>query len=417
MSISSIESRLARELNFGAAQIERTVALLDEGNTIPFITRYRKEVTGGLDEEQLRKLAERLQYLRNLEARRAEVQKALEDGGHLTPELAAQLIAAETLQVIEDIYLPFRPKRRTRAQVAREQGLQALAEALLAQDAGGKSRAALAEAFVDAEKGVADIEAAYAGARDIVAETIAETAAVRQAVREAVRRTGVVRVARKDETADAEGKYRLYHEFGEALTTLPPHRILAINRGEREGVLKIELEANDAAFIATLQRRYATGAGFVAEETRAAIADGYKRLLAPAIERDLRGDLTERAETHALTIFAANLRGLLLQSPLRGRIVMGLDPGFRTGCKVAVVDATGKYLEGGVVYLHQPDRAKEALLKTIQRWGVQIIAIGNGTASRETEALIAEVIKSNELQVTSDAPSSSLVTRHSSLKY
>src|SRR5215213_1720666 len=393
MQGNTIESRLARELSLGAAQIERTVGLLDEGNTIPFITRYRKEVTGGLDEEQLRKLAERLQYLRNLEARRAEVHKALEDGGHLTPELAAQLIAAETLQVIEDIYLPFRPKRRTRAQVAREQGLQALADALLAQDAGGKSRVVLAEAFVDAEKGVADIEAAYAGARDIVAETIAETASVRQAVREAVRRTGVVKVVRKDAAADAEGKYRLYHEFGEALTTLPPHRILAINRGEREGVLKIELEANHDAFITTLQRRYASGQGFVADEVRAAVADGYKRLLAPAIERDLRADLTERAEMHALTIFAANLRGLLLQPPLRGRIVMGLDPGFRTGCKVAVVDATGKYLEGGVVYLHQPDKAKEALLKTIQRWGVQIIAIGNGTASRETEALVAEVIR------------------------
>src|SRR5215213_4353758 len=191
MQGNTIESRLARELNFSAPQVERTVAMLDEGNTIPFITRYRKEVTGGLDEEQLRKLAERLQYLRNLEARRAEVHKALEDGGNLTPDLAAQLASAETLQTIEDIYLPFRPKRRTRAQVAREQGLQPLAEALLAQDAGGKNRVALAEAFIDPEKGVADIEAAYAGARDIVAETIAETAAVRQAVREAVRRTGV----------------------------------------------------------------------------------------------------------------------------------------------------------------------------------------------------------------------------------
>ncbi len=432
MAETTIESRLARELSLSAAQIERTVGLLDEGNTIPFITRYRKEVTGGLDEEQLRKLAERLQYLRNLEARRAEVHKALEDGGHLTPELDAQLAAAETLQAIEDIYLPFRPKRRTRAQVAREQGLQPLADALLAQDAGGKSRAALAEAFVDPEKGVTDIEAAYAGARDIVAETIAETAVVRQAVREATRRTGVVRVVRKDEAADAEGKYRLYHEFGEALTTLPPHRILAINRGEREGVLKVELESNHDAFIATLQRRYASGQGFVADEVRAAVADGYKRLLAPAIERDLRGDLTERAEAHALTIFAANLRGLLLQPPLRGRIVIGLDPGFRTGCKVAVVDATGKYLEGGVVYLHQPDKAKETLLKTVQRWGVQIIAIGNGTASRETEALVADVIKqydegrktkdeSNPEASQNDEPAnnerSSFVLRPSSLRY
>ncbi|HEU5101097.1 MAG TPA: Tex family protein [Roseiflexaceae bacterium] len=393
MPENTIEARLARELSLGAGQVERTVALLDEGNTIPFITRYRKEITGGLDEDQLRKLADRLQYLRNLEARRAEVHKSLEDGGHLTPELAAQLAAAETLQTIEDIYLPFRPKRRTRAQVAREQGLQPLADALLAQDAGGKSRAELAEAFVDPEKGVADVEAAYAGARDIVAETIAETAAVRQAVREATRRTGLVRVARKDDAADAEGKYRLYHEFGEALTTLPPHRILAINRGEREGALKVEVEANHDAFVATLQRRYAGGHGFVADEVCAALADGYKRLLAPAIERDLRGELTERAEQHALTIFAANLRGLLLQPPLRGRVVMGIDPGFRTGCKVAVVDATGKYLEGGVIYLHQPDKAKETLLRTAQRWGVQIIAIGNGTASRETEALVADVIR------------------------
>src|SRR5215212_5888070 len=203
MNSPSIETRLAKELSLGSGQVERTVALLDEGNTIPFITRYRKEVTGGLDEDQLRKLSDRLQYLRNLEARRAEVVKLLETGGHLTPELAAQLAAAETLQAIEDIYLPFRPKRRTRAQVAREQGLQDLADVVLAQDAGGKSRDALAQAFVDPEQGVADVEAAYAGARDIVAETIAETAAVRQAVREAVRRTGVVRVVRKDDAADA----------------------------------------------------------------------------------------------------------------------------------------------------------------------------------------------------------------------
>src|SRR6266540_876953 len=393
MPENTIEARLANELNLSLSQVDRTVALLDEGNTIPFITRYRKELTGGLDEDQLRKLADRLHYLRNLEARRAEVAKLLEEGGHLTPEIAAELAAAATLQAIEDIYLPFRPKRRTRAQVAREQGLQPLADLLLAQDAGGQSRVDLAAAFVDPERGVADTEAAYAGARDIIAETVAETAAVRQAVREATRRTGVLRVVRKEAAADAEGKYQLYHEFGESLTTLPPHRILAINRGEREGALKVEVEANHDAFIGTLQRRYATGRGFVADEVRAALADGYKRLLAPAIERDLRAELTERAGEHALTIVAANLRGLLVQPPLRGRIVMGLDPGFRTGCKVAVVDATGKYLDGGVVYLHQPDKATDTLLKMAQKWGVQIIAIGNGTASRETEALVAEVIK------------------------
>jgi len=425
MPENTIESRLATELNLSQSQVDRTIALLDEGNTIPFITRYRKEATNGLDEEQLRRLADRLQYLRNLEARRAEVYKLLEEGGHLTPELADQLAAAATLQAIEDLYLPFRPKRRTRAQVARQHGLQPLADLLLAQDAGGQSRADLAAAFVDPERGVVDVEAAYAGARDIIAETVAETATVRQAVREATRRTGVLRVVRKEESADAEGKYQLYHEFGEALTTLPPHRILAINRGEREGALKVEVEANHDAFIGTLQKRYGTGQGFVADEVRAAVADGYKRLLAPAIERDLRADLTERAEAHALTIFAANLRGLLLQPPLRGRIVMGLDPGYRTGCKVAVVDATGKYLEGGVVYLHQPDKAKQTLLNMARKWGVQVVAIGNGTASRETEALVAEVIKLDDeskavLSGSGDSASgapSSFVLRPSSLKY
>jgi protein Tex len=393
MTISSIESRLAKELSLSAAQVASTIALLDEGNTIPFITRYRKEATGGLDEEQLRALADRLQYLRNLEARREEVRGLLEQGGHLTEELAAALAAAGTLQAIEDIYLPFRPKRRTRAQVAREQGLQPLADLLLAQDAGGKGRDELAAPFVDPEKGIADVEAAYAGARDILAETVAETAQVRQAVREATRRTGMVRVVRKEEDADAEGKYRLYHDFGEKLATLPPHRILAINRGEREGVLKVDLEANHDAFIGTLQRRYATASSWLGDEARAAVSDGYKRLLAPAIERELRNELTERAEAHALTIFAANLRGLLLQPPLRGKVVMGVDPGYRTGCKIAVVDATGKYLEGGLIYLHQPDSAKETLLRVARKWGVQIMAIGNGTASRETEALVAEVIR------------------------
>jgi uncharacterized protein len=419
MTIPAIESRLAKELSLSAAQVTGAVVLLDEGNTIPFITRYRKEATGGLDEEQLRALADRLQYLRNLEARREEVRTLLEQGGHLTDELAALLAAAEMLQAIEDIYLPFRPKRRTRAQIAREQGLQPLADALLAQEAAGKGRDELAAPFVDPEKGIADVEAAYAGARDILAETVAETAQVRQAVREATRRTGTLRTVRKEESADAEGKYRLYHDFGEQLVALPPHRILAINRGEREGALKVDVEANHDAFISTLQRRYATDPGWLGDEARAAVSDGYKRLLIPAIERDLRNELTERAEAHALKVFAANLRGLLLQPPLRGKVVMGVDPGYRTGCKIAVVDATGKYLEGGVVYLHQPDSAKETLLRTARKWGVQIVAIGNGTASRETEALVAEVIKLNDERkpMNDEGKDSSFIAHRSSLRY
>jgi uncharacterized protein len=394
----TLETRIAQELQFTPAQVARTVALLDEGNTVPFITRYRKEATGGLDEQQIRKLAERLEYLRALEARRAEVRQLLEQGGNLSEELAAQLGAAQTLQAIEDLYLPFRPKRRTRAQVAREQGLQPLADMLLAQQSDGRTRAEAAQPFVDPEHGVEDIDAALAGARDIAAETIAETAAVRQALREATRRTATLRARRRDEQADPEGKYRDYYDFSNPLAGMPPHRVLAVNRAEREEALKVELAANDEAFIATLQRRYATGAGWVAEELRAAIADGYKRLLAPAIERDLRSELTEQAEAHALQIFAANLRGLLLQPPLRGRTVIGVDPGYRTGCKVAAVDPTGKYLEGGVVYLHHPEQAREALLKMVRRWNAQVIAIGNGTASRETEALVAEVIQRYEAE-------------------
>jgi uncharacterized protein len=387
-----ITQRLAQELALTHEQVERTVALLDDGNTIPFITRYRKEATGGLDEEQLRRLAERLEYLRNLEARRAEVHAHLEAGGRLTDELAAQLAAAATLQAIEDIYLPFRPKRRTRAQIAREHGLQPLADLLLAQAPAGQERAALAAPYVDPERGIADVEAAYAGARDIIAETIAETAAVRQAVREATRRTATVRTSLR-ENGDPEGKYQTYHEFSGPLENLAPHRILAINRGEREEALKVALEANHDAFISTIQRRFARDAGWMGDEMRAAVADGYRRLLAPAIERDLRNELTERAEAHALQVFAANLRGLLLQPPLRGRIVLGVDPGYRTGCKLAVVDATGRYLAGDTIYLHQPDRARETLQRLIERHGAQVIAIGNGTASRETEALVADVIR------------------------
>ncbi len=391
-----MQTILARELNLTPDQVARTIALLDEGNTVPFITRYRKEATGGLDEQQIRQLAERLEYLRALEARRAEVGQLLEQGGHLTPELAAQLAAATTLQTIEDLYLPFRPKRRTRAMIAREQGLQPLADILLAQQPERRTREEVAASFIDAERGVNDAEAAMAGARDIAAETFAETAAVRQAVREATRKTGVLRVTRKDEQADTEGKYRDYYDYQGPFANTPPHRTLAINRAEREEALKVAIEANHEGFIASLQRRNAPAGGWVGGEMRTAIGDGYKRLLIPAIERDLRNELTEQAEAHALTIFAANLRGLLLQPPLRSRVVMGVDPGFRTGCKIAVVDQTSKYLEGGVIYLHQPDRAKEQLLAMIERHSVEIIAIGNGTASRETEALVAEVIHDKE---------------------
>ncbi len=410
-----ILTRIARELGLTVQQVERTVALLDEGSTVPFITRYRKEATGGLDEEQIRRLAERLGYLRGLEARRAEVRASMEQGGHLTPELDKALAAAETLQAIEDIYLPFRPKRRTRAQMARELGLQPLAELLLARQHGGHGPDEVCTPFLGEQ--VPTVAVALAGARDIVAEMVAETASVRQAVREAVRRTAHVRVSRKEGVADEKGTYQAYYEFSQPLTALPPYRTLAINRGEREGVLIIDLESNQDAFIGSLQRRYAPGHGWMDDEVRAAVADGFKRLLAPAIERDLRSELSDVAEQHALVIFAANLRGLLLQSPLRGRVVLGVDPGFRTGCKLAVVDTTGKYVEGALIYLHQPDKAKETLLALCQRRGVQVIAIGNGTASRETEALVAEVIRIRDEGRIANRDASSLIPHPSLLQY
>lgn len=263
---------------------------------------------------------------------------------------------------------------------------------LLAQDAGGRDRAELAAAFIDPAKGVLDAEAAYAGARDIVAETVAETASVRQAVREATRRTGLLRVARKEAAADAEGKYQLYYEFGESLANCPPHHILAISSGEREGVLKADVEANHDAFIGTLQRRYAHGRGFVADEVRAAVADGYKRL-----QPGDRARSTRRAERARRAARADGVRGQPARPAAPAATARprgdGPRPGYRTGCKVAVVDATGKYLESGVVYLHQPERARQTLLQIVRRYGVQVIAIGNGTASRETEALVADVIR------------------------
>ena len=388
----TLTSRLAAELGFAPHSVAATVALLDDGNTVPFITRYRKEATGGLDETQLRALEERLAYLRGLEARRAEVRGAIEAGGNLSEALSRQIDAAATLQQLEDLYLPFRPKRRTRAQAARELGLQGLADLLWAQQFRGSAEQAAAP-FVDVARGVADVDAALAGARDIVAELVAETAEVRQTLREAIRRTGRVRATRDEAVADEGGKFQLYYQFDEPLSALPPHRILAINRGEREGVLRVAIEANHEAQIAAIQRRSVRASGWLGDTLRAAIADGYKRLLQPAIERDLRTELTDRAEEHALVVFAANLRGLLLQAPLRGRRVLGVDPGFRSGCKLAAVDATSKLREGGVIYLHQPDRFRAQLREWIARHQIDIIAIGNGTASRETETLVAEVIR------------------------
>ncbi|GAB4444426.1 MAG: Tex family protein [Anaerolineae bacterium] len=385
---------IADELKIKPTQVASAVELFDGDNTVPFVARYRKEVTGGLDELQLRTILERLTYLRNLQARKETVLASIEEQGKLTTDLRADIESATTLQAVEDLYLPYKPRRRTRATIARERGLEPLAQQILAQDTLQGDPADLAAAFLNDD--VPGVEEALAGARDIVAESVAENAAIRATIRERTRREAVLVTTLADQSKDPRGVFTDYYDYREQLAKIPPHRLLAINRGEREGVLKVKLDSPDDDLIARIQRQVITNPRSVfSDHLRAAVADGYKRLLAPSIETGLRGDLTDSSDDHAISTFAANLRQLLLQPPVRGQMVAGIDPGFRTGCKVALVDATGKFLGGVTIYPHEPQKkwreAKETLLKLIEQ-GADILAIGNGTASRETEALAAEVI-------------------------
>jgi uncharacterized protein len=385
---------IAADLQVRPEQVARAIELFDADNTIPFVARYRKEVTGGLDEVQLRDILDRLIYLRNLESRKEAVLKSIEEQGKLTDALRGQIAASATLQEVEDLYLPYKPKRRTRATIARERGLEPLAQQILSQNVTKGDFEAIAAAFLNGD--VASVEEALAGARDIVAETIAEDAAIRASVRERTRREAALVVAVADAAKDERRVYADYYNYREALSKIPPHRLLAINRGERDGVLKVKLDSPDDDLIARIQRQVITNPkSLFTDHLRAAIADGYKRLLAPSIETGLRGELTDTSDDPAINTFAANLRQLLLQPPLKGKTVAGIDPGFRTGCKIAVVDATGKFLGGVTIYPHQPQNqwgeAKKTLLKLMEQQ-VDILAIGNGTASRETESLAAEVI-------------------------
>ena len=394
---AEIGARIARELGLAESQVAATIRLLDEDNTIPFIARYRKEVTDNLDEVQLDKIQERLGFLRALAERKADVLRLIGEQGKLTPEIAAAVGRATTQQAVDDIYLPFRPKRRTRATIAREKGLAPLADLILAQARPAGGREAAARPFVSAEKEVADVDAALAGARDVVAEAIAENPELRGELRETFAREATISCGKADPAKDPQGKYRLYYEFSAPAGRLLPHQVLAINRAEKEGVLKAGLDLPEPRATGAILRRFPVNAASpFADDLREAAADSYKRLLGPSLERESRAALTESAETHAIEIFAANLRPLLLQPPLKGRKIMGIDPGFRTGCKVAVVDETGRYLEGTTIYPHEPQRrwadAKRTILDLVRRHGVSAIAIGNGTASRETESLVAEVI-------------------------
>ncbi len=395
MTDQLIITTIAHELGLEADQIACAVQLFDEDDTMPFIARYRKEVTGGLDEERLRTIQTRLKYLRRLAERKATVLKSIAEQGKLTPELEARIQAAMVLQEVEDLYLPYKPKRRTRATVARERGLEPLAELILAQEITEGRLEQFAQDYLS-EK-VPSVEDAYAGARDIVAEVVSEDADLRKAVRERTFGQGLLVCAVADASLDPQGKYQMYYEYAEPLKAIPPHRLLAINRGDKEGVLKVKVEAPVDEITAEVEGRYLKDERSVfAAQVREAAADGYKRLIAPSIERGLRGTSTNEADDHAIKVFAANLRNLLLQPPLQSKIVMGIDPGYRTGCKVTLVDETGKFSGGTTIYPHAPqkqwDEARDILVNLVTWGNVDVIAVGNGTASRETEALAAEVI-------------------------
>ncbi len=396
MTTTDILATIAGELSLTRAQVAAAAALFDEGNTIPFVARYRKEMTGGLDEEQLRQVEARLAYLRHLAERKATVLKSIEEQGKLTPELAAAIEAATTLQAVEDLYLPYKPKRRTRASLARERGLEPLADLILAQKE-TRPLEELATPFLSDE--VPDVEAALAGARDILAERLTEDASIRAEARNLALKKAFLlcQLAGEEKEVDPGGKYRLYYDIALPLAEVQPHQWLAINRGQAEGAIKVRLDLPEDEIVDLMEGRFLRGPRTpLRDQVAMAIADGYKRLLAPALERDLSAACTQQADSHAIRVFSANLRKLLLQPPLRGRVVMGIDPGYRTGCKVAVVDATGKVLGTMTVYPHEPlkrwEEAKKMLAAAIVAAGVQVIAIGNGTASRETEQLAAELI-------------------------
>lgn len=388
---------IARELQVKVNQVEAAVTLIDQGNTIPFIARYRKEATGSLDDEQLRLLHERLVYLRNLEEKKEQVLGSIEEQGKLTPELKAQIAAAQTLVVVEDLYRPYRPKRRTRATIAKEKGLEPLAALICGQ----KTQRPVeedAEAFLSEEKEVYTVEEAINGARDIIAEQISEEADYRIYIRNTTKKKGIVQSAAKDK--EVQSVYEMYYDFQEPVEKLAGHRIMALNRGEKEKILTVKLAAPEEELIRYLEKQVITRKNpYTTPILQEVAADSYKRLIAPAVEREIRSELTERAEDGAIQVFGKNLTQLLMQPPIAGQVVLGWDPAFRTGCKLAVVDATGKVLDTAVIYPTAPTTdakirsAKETLKKLIKEYKVTLISLGNGTASRESELIIVELLK------------------------
>ena len=390
-----INLQIAQELGVMKKQVDAAVKLIDEGNTIPFIARYRKDVTGGLNDEVLRELSERLTYLRNLEDKKQTVLASIEEQGKLTEELKAQILEAQTQVVVDDLYRPYRPKRRTRATVAKEKGLEPLADIIMAQE-NATDLAQEAAKYVDAEKEVTNIIEAIDGAKDIIAEIISDRADYRTRIRDLTMQKGRLTSVAKD--PEAESVYEMYYEYDEALTKVAGHRTLALNRGEKEKILSVKIEAPQEDVIAYLQKQVITGTNpDIVHVLKEVIEDAYERLIAPAIEREIRNELSEKAEDGAIRVFGKNLEQLLMQPPIAGQVVLGWDPAFRTGCKLAVVDPTGKVLDTTVIFPTAPqfkvDEAKAVLKQLISKYNVTLISLGNGTASRESEQVIVELLK------------------------
>ncbi len=385
---------LSEEFHIAKPYVENIIALIDEGNTIPFIARYRKERTGSCDDQTLRELAERLEYLRGLEKRREEITSAIQEQGKLTPELAQEIQQAETLARLEDIYRPFKQKRRTRATIAKERGLEPLAALLLAQDQTKGSLEELAAPYVDPEKEVPTPEEALAGARDIIAEQVSDSPEGRALLRAYYQKNAQLKSAAAKEE---ESVYTMYYDYQEPVAKIPSHRILAVNRGEKEGFLKVEVQVDAAYAIGLLSGLFVKKGSVTTPAVQEAVEDAYKRLIHSSMEREIRSDLTEKANEQAIKNFGVNLKALLMQPPVKGKTVLAIDPAYRTGCKIAVVDPTGKVLDTGVVYPTPPQNkvaeAKAKLKAMIQKYGVQVLSIGNGTASKESEIFAADLIR------------------------
>ena len=392
MDITAI---LCQEFHLKKQQCENVLKLIDDGNTIPFIARYRKEMTDSLDDQVLREIFERLQYLRGLDKRRSEIESALQEQGNLTDELSAKLAAASTLAELEDLYRPFRPKRRTRATIAKEKGLEPLALQLLMQNEKKKTPEQIAETFLQPDRGVETVEDALQGARDILAEQFSDDADARKKLRELAFRTGVLE---SKKAKDEDSVYSMYYDFSQEVRNLPGHRILAVNRGEREEFLKVTVRMDEVASVGILERAFVREGSMTTQQVKTACQDAWERLVEPSLEREVRAELTDRAGTAAIQVFGKNLHQLLMAPPVKGKVTLGVDPGFRTGCKLAVVDENGKVLATGVGHFTLPGqeaakaRAKAEILALCRKYGVTAIAIGNGTASREAEQFIAGLL-------------------------